>query len=156
MIKSKVRFALVAAAATLACSATMAQSMNMEVKAVVTGTCKMVAANALDFGTLDPVLAPAVPGKTTTIQYLCTKGKAPTSITIDSDSDGAYTGAMTHATAADTIAFSLAWNPVLAVGAGMGTGKEISMTVTGGILAGAYSNVTAGNYSVQLPVVLTP
>jgi spore coat protein U-like protein len=157
MIKSKVRIALVAAAAALTCSAGFAQSMNMEVKASVTGTCKMVAANALDFGTLDPVLAPAVTGKTTTIQYLCTKGKAPTSITIDGDNDGAYTGAMTHATlAAETIAFSLAWNSTLQAGAGMGAGKEISMTVTGAIGSGVYSNNAAGNYSVMLPVVLTP
>jgi spore coat protein U-like protein len=157
MIKSKVRIALVAAAAALTCSAGLSQTLPMEVKASVTGTCKMVAVNALDFGALDPIAAPAVTGKTTTIQYLCTKGKAPTSIKIDNDGDGGYTGAMVHASdTSETIAFSLAWDPALAVGAGMATGKEITLTVTGAIAAGIYSNNLFGNYSVSLPVVLTP
>ena len=151
------KIARIAAVALLAAaaSAAFADTLTMDVKAQVTGTCKMVAANALDFGTLDPVAAPAVPGKTTTIQYLCTKGKTPQSLTIDTNGSGSYLGNMAH-TSGDKIPFDLSWSTALPAGKGMGSGNEVSVTVTGNIAAGVYQNVTAGNYLVQLPVTLTP
>lgn len=145
------------AAAVLAFSAigASAETMNMDVKAAVTGTCKMVAANALDFGTLDAVLAPLVNGNTT-ITYLCTKGKTPATFTIGGGA-GSYSGSMVHATVvADTIPFNLSWSTTLPAGKGMGTGMEVAVAVSGTIAAGTYSNVSAGDYLKTLAVVLTP
>ncbi|HEX7888039.1 MAG TPA: spore coat protein U domain-containing protein [Ramlibacter sp.] len=150
------RMTAIAAFAALAASASMAETMNMDVKASVTGTCKLAAANALDFGALDPVAAPAVTGKTTTITYLCTKGKTPAALTINGGS-GSTTSSMVHATVvADLIPFSLTWSTTLPAGLGMGTGKEVTVTVSGDIAAGVYSNLTAGNYSKTLTVDFTP
>ena len=149
------RMTAIAALAALAASASMAETMNMDVKASVTGTCKLVAANNLDFGPLDPVTAGAVTGKTTTIQYLCTKGKSPATLTIGGSSSGTgYSGSMSHVSG-DTIPFTLSWGASPA-GAGMGAGKEVSLTVSGDIAAGVYANVTAGSYSKTLTVELLP
>lgn len=157
MSKKAVRIAIAAAVATVFSTAALADSMNMDVTAKVTGTCKMAAAPALDFGTLDPANAVDVSGKTTTIKYLCTKGKAPASLTIDTDGDGSYDGAMVdQGSSGDTIAFNLVWGTTLPAGQGMGTGKDVSVTVTGSLLANDYKNVTAGDYKVTLPVVITP
>ena len=147
------RMTAIAALTALAASVAMAETTTMEVKASVTGTCKLGTANALDFGALDPTTAPAVTGKTTTITYSCTKGKSPAALTIGGGT-GTYTGAMAH-TGGDTIAYSLSWG-ALPAGKGMGTGMEVSLTVTGGITAGAYSNVTAGNYTESVTVDFTP
>lgn len=154
MKRLKLKVAIAALTAFCATGA-FAETMNMDVKAAVTGTCKMVAANALDFGSLDPILAPAATGSTT-ITYLCTKGKTPATFTIGGGS-GTYTGSMVHATVtADTIPFSLSWGTTLPAGKGMGTGMEVAVSVSGSIAAGTYSNVTAGDYLKTLAVVLTP
>jgi spore coat protein U-like protein len=147
------RMTAIAAVAALAASVSMAETTTMDVKASVTGTCKLGTANALDFGALDPTTALAVTGKTTTITYSCTKGKSPAALTIGGGT-GSYTGAMAH-TSGDTIPFGLTWG-ALPAGAGMASGSEVSLTVTGSIAAGVYANVTAGNYLKTLTVDFTP
>jgi len=135
--------------------AAMAQTtMNMEVKANVTGTCVLDAANALDFGDLDPANATVV-NKPTTIEYRCTRGRTPASITIGGKlSTEGYAGSMSGP-GGDTIPFSLAWGGYTA-GQGMASDKKVSLTVNGTIASGTYANVSAGAYSVQVPVVFTP
>lgn len=157
MLNSKQLSLVIAAAATMFSSGVMAQSANMQISASVTGTCQLGTVNPLDFGPLDPILAPAIPGATTTIEYRCTKGRTPAKITIGGALNTAsYSGDMVHGTdATEKIPFSLSWGAPPA-GKGMGSGMEVELTVTGQIAAGAYSNVLAGNYGATLQVVLTP
>lgn len=152
-----VRLALALAAAFCG-SAALADSINMDVKASVTGTCKMAAAPALDFGSLDPATAPLVTGKKTTVTYLCTKGKTPTAFTVDGVGTGTYTTKpmVDLGGSGDTIPFKITWNTTLPVGKGMASGQEVSVDLNGEIAAGVYANVTAGNYSVTIPVAVTP
>jgi spore coat protein U-like protein len=147
----------IAALSTLFSSAVLAQS-NIDVSAVVTGTCKLNAVNALDFGTLDPTTAPAITGKSTTITWFCTKGKTPQTLTIGASATGSFTGSLvnTSVTPNDSFPFGLSWSTTLPSGQGMGTGKEVTLTVNGSIAAGAYANVAGGSYSASVPVVFTP
>lgn len=144
----KLKVAVAAFAAMAFAPSAFAQ--NMAVSASVTGTCLLSAINPLDFGTLDPILAPAVPGSTT-IDYRCTKGRSPTSITIGGGGSP-YTGSMSGPLGS-SIAFGLSWGtpPV-----GTGMSAPVSLSVTGSIAAGAYSDAAAGAYSASVPVVFTP
>ena len=142
--------AAIAAFAALAFSPA-AFAQNMAVSASVTGTCLLGTVNALDFGALDPVLAPAVTGVTTTITYRCTKGRSPTSLTIGGGGSP-YTGSMSGPLSS-SIPFSLTWG---ALPAGTGMSAAVALTVTGAIASGTYSDAAAGAYSASVPVVFTP
>lgn len=147
----KAHFKAAAAILAMAAFAPAAFAQNMAVSATVTGTCKLTTVNALAFGTLDPILAPAA-SDTTTIDYRCTKGRSPASITIGGGASP-YTAGSMSGPGGDTIPFSLTWG---APPAGTGMSADVSLTVTGDIAAGAYSDVTAGAYSASVPVVFTP
>lgn len=150
MSKKFITRAAVAALAALAFSpAAFAQSM--AVSATVTGTCQLGTVNAMDFGTLDAVAAPAVTGITTTITYRCTKGRSPTALTIGGGGSP-YAGSMSGPLSS-TIPFSLTWGTPPA---GTGMSAAVALTVTGAIAAGAYSDAAAGAYAATVPVVFTP
>jgi hypothetical protein len=153
-MKSKVRIALVAAAA-LSCSAAFADTMDMTVRATVTGACRMVAAPLVNFGTLNQVTAPDLTLPSVNVQYRCTTGVKPGTFTIGGSNSGSYTGGVTNGT--DTIPYALAWNTAdVVAGSGMAVGQEVNVGVVGTMTGTDYQNVTAGTYTQAVTIEVLP
>jgi hypothetical protein len=165
MLNSKLsRIALVAAAALLAGSqAFAADTANLQLTATVNGVCKLYGASTMTFsnptgsGAIDPTGADAT--GSSTVKYRCTKGLAPSAFTIGGDAAATgHTGSLAAQTSGntDSLGYSLSWTNPTTVGAGMGSGNDISVTVNGTILATQFVNATADTYKATVVVSISP
>ncbi|TFZ08508.1 spore coat protein U domain-containing protein [Ramlibacter humi] len=138
-----------------------ADTQSITVSATVSGVCKLTAFPNMTFTALDPTSAADGSGSTT-IQYKCTKGTAPSSFTVGGSSTGTYSGTGANALAGtggnlDTIPYTITWTAPTAAGSGFGTGSTAtSVSLTGAILNANYVNVKADTYSKQVAIVIAP
>jgi len=156
MLSTKnLRLAVLAAAAVCAPAAFAGNNIDMNVQAVVVGTCRLVTVPNIDFGTLDQVNAPAVTPPAVNVTYRCTKNTAPATFTVGGDSDGSFAGSLTNLT--DTIAYTITWTAPTTAGSGLGTGiTPVNVALTGSIASGIYQNVSAGTYTQTVNIAITP
>ena len=152
-MKSKLILALVVAA--FAAPAAAGDTATLTVSAVVSGTCKFTTGTFnMNFGTLDPSAA-ANQTQNTAVTYKCTKNVAPSSISFDGDGASPATINITNGT--DNIPVDLTWTVPATLGSGFGAlSTAISMNVQGDILAASYANVSGGNYTRNVAVVVAP
>jgi hypothetical protein len=152
---SKALHLAIAAAAALSCSAVLADTMDMTVNAKVNGTCRMVTAPTVDFGTLNQVTAADITLGAVQVQYKCTKGLSPTAFTIGGAAAPSYSGTVSNGT--DTIPYTLTWSAAqVTAGLGMATGKEISVDVVGKMTGTDYQDAPAGTYTAAVTIEITP
>ena len=151
----KRKLILALAVAALAAPAAAGDTATLAVSAFVSGTCKFTTANfSMDFGTLDPSAA-ANQNQTTAITYKCTKNVAPSSMSFDGDTTSPASINITNGT--DNIPVALTWTVPATAGSGFGASSTaISMNVGGQILAADYANVSGGNYTKNVAVVVAP
>jgi spore coat protein U-like protein len=145
--------ALVAAAS----SAAFADSATLNVTANITGACKMSLSGPMAFGTLDPSNAVDVT-TSATATYKCTKGQAAGTFAVGAITDGTAGYSSTIGNGTDTIAYAVNWTaPGAFTGAGFGAAAASqSVTLNGKILGTAYPNASAGNYTGNVAVSITP
>ena len=142
-------------AASFAAPAAAGDTATLAVSAVVAGTCRFTTGTFnMNFGTLDPAAA-ANQTQNTALSYKCTKNAAATSFSFDGDAASPASVNITNGT--DNIPVALSWTMPATQGSGFGAGSTaITMTVTGDILAPDYDNVSAGNYTRNVAVVVAP
>ena len=142
-------------AASFAAPATAGDTATLAVSAVVAGTCRFTTGTFnMNFGTLDPAAA-ANQTQNTALSYKCTKNAAATSFSFDGDATSPASVNITNGT--DNIPVALSWTTPVSVGSGFGAGSTaITMTVSGDILAADYADVSAGNYTRNVAVVVAP
>jgi hypothetical protein len=151
LAKAAVLAVLAAAAGTVAAAGTQ----NLNVTATVTGTCKFSSAvQTFGFGTLDPSAAVLTSGSGAAVTYRCTKGTAATGVTADNGAHFSASRRMTNGT--DFIPYSLSIAGGTQTGLGFGTGNDLSITLTGSVLAADYVNVSAGSYADVVVLSITP
>ncbi len=110
----------------------------LNVTAGITGICKFNAASTpLGFGSIDPS-GTADATATANVLYKCTNGTPATSVV----ATGGLTRTMTDA-GSHTLAYTLSYTGDTQTGAGFGTGKDLTLAVTGTITAAQYQNAFA-------------
>ncbi|MDP2257915.1 MAG: spore coat protein U domain-containing protein [Polaromonas sp.] len=140
--------------ATLTCAAGLAaaaDSQTLGVTASVTATCKFSATNtSLAFGAIDPSLT-ADKVVTANVLYKCSKGTPSTGVTASGGTSRSMTGP-----SSDTMAYTLGFSGDTQTGKGFGSGQDLTLVVTGTITAAAYQNASAGAYSENVTLNITP
>lgn len=138
---------------TLGGTATAATTTNtVDVTAVIYGTCT-ITAGTIDFGSLDPVGAPAVSGTVTSPTVTCPNG---TNYTV-SDDNGLWYSAPDRRMRSDTlgtpeyIPYSVGYD----AGPKGGIGSAQSINLTGDLVAGSYSGRSADTYGDTLTFTVT-
>lgn len=155
------RLSLVAAACALAAPfASAADNQNLTVQATVTGACKLTSVPTMSFA-LDPGVVPAgnKVTQTSSIVVKCTKNTNTAGSTFTIGGQVASTTVtLNTAPVGDTIPVALTW-PAPGNFAANGFGALAAGTtvvVTGEIQYNDYANVSAGNYSGTVAVVIAP
>lgn len=142
--------------ATLTCAvglAAAADSQTLGVTASVTATCKFSANNTpLAFGAIDPSLT-TDKVVTANVVYKCSKGTPSTGVT---PATGGTTRTMTHTDTTSTLAYTLGFSGGTQTGTGFGSGQDLTLVVTGTITALQYQNASAGAYSENVTLNITP
>ena len=146
----------IALAAVLATSAGLtfaAGTQTLAVTANVQGICKFSATSTpLAFGSIDPSLT-TDKVVTANVLYKCTNKTASLGVT---PATGTNARSMAGPTLADTLAYTLAFAGDTQTGSGFGSGKDLTLVVTGTITALQYQNVAAGVYSENVTLNITP
>jgi spore coat protein U-like protein len=152
-MKNKLLCALLAAA--FAGPAAAGDTATLAVSAVVAGTCKFTTGTFnMSFGALDPAAA-ANQTQAAGITYKCTKNAAATSFSFDGDATSPASVSITNGI--DNIPVALSWTAPATLGSGFGAGSSaITMNVTGDILGTDYADVSAGNYTRNVAIVVAP
>ena len=144
-----------AVAACLVSSASLtfaAGSQILAVTANVQGICKFSATSTpLAFGSIDPSLT-TDKVVTANVLYKCTNKTASLGVT----ATGGNARTMVGPTSADTLAYTLAFAGDTQTGSGFGSGKDLTLVVTGTITALQYQNVAAVAYSENVTLNITP
>lgn len=152
---NRLKFARIAAAAlaVAASSTAFADSQNLVVTANVAGVCKLNTIPGMTFA-LDPTVG-TNQTQTTTVSYKCTKGTAPTSMTVGGALAAAgYSGTLTGPSA---MPYTIAWTAPATAGSGLGSAvTAVNVTLTGSILGTDYVNAAAGAYTETIAVVIVP
>lgn len=150
----KMQWLVAALAAVGSTGAIAASSMNMQVNASVTGTCKITSVPTIDFGSLDPSnpVAVSFPAGTYKVTYQCTKGTTPAAISLNGDAASPFVGSLAGlTTTTDLIAYQIAWTNPTTAGAGFAAaGIEVELTPT--MTATAYASVSAQSYRQTVTV----
>ena len=153
-MKSQTTLLKVVCAALLASSAgfaAAADSTTLAVTATVTGLCKFSATSTpLAFGAVDPSLT-VDKVVTANVLYKCTKGTASAGVTATGGTARTMTGP-----AASTMGYTLGFSGGTSTGTGFGSGQDLTLVVTGTITAAQYQNATAGAYSENVTLNITP
>ena len=142
--------------ASLACAAGLASAdtATLTVLAKVSGVCKFGLAPTMDFGIIDPSTVTAdVPGSAT-VQYRCTKGTVPATLSVPTG-----TFAMVDPlVAGSTLPFTLTLPAASGLlGTGFGTAPQLTFTVTGKILlADAQAALAGTGYTKNVTLTITP
>jgi hypothetical protein len=140
--------------ATLTCAAGLAaaaDSQTLAVSATVSAMCKFsVASTPLAFGAIDPSLTTDAT-MTANVLYKCSKGTPSTGV----NAAGGATRSMTGP-GASTMAYTLGFSGDTQTGKGFGSGQDLTLVVTGTITAAAYQNASAGAYSENVTLNITP
>ncbi|MGH8832118.1 MAG: hypothetical protein ACREXV_13660 [Polaromonas sp.] len=141
-------------AVLLACTAgfaAAADSQTLAVTATVSGICKFsVASTPLAFGTIDPSLS-TDKVVTANVLYKCTKGTASAGVTATGGTSRTMAGP-----SSDTMSYTLGFSGDTSTGTGFGSGQDLTLVVTGTITAANYQNKTAGAYSENVTLNITP
>lgn len=146
MKKMQLQLIVMAAAMLLMAGTAMAAGAPavLNVTAAVQGTCSISGPGALNFGALDPVLAPAVVATSTGISVTCANG---TAFTVAASNGGIGT------LSDGTNSFGYTLDPLPG---GTGTGVAVPYNVTGRIAVGAYSALPANIYTDTVSLTVTP
>ncbi|MES2942694.1 MAG: hypothetical protein V4772_07485 [Pseudomonadota bacterium] len=144
----------VAATVLLVCTAGLAaasDSQTLAVTATVTGMCRFSATStALAFGAIDPSLS-TDKVVTANVLYKCTKGQASAGVTATGGTSRTLTGP-----SSSTMAYTLGFSGDTQTGTGFGSGQDLTLVVTGTITAAQYQNATAGAYTENVTLNITP
>lgn len=135
--------------------ASAADTQSVSVTASVTGTCKFNTGQSpvVAFGALNPSAGGQVQASAN-VKFKCTNGVAAT-VTHDNGSNfSGGTKNLKAAGSADVIPYSIALTGASVTGQGFGT--DLAVTATGTIVAGAYQNVPADNYSDTVILSVSP
>lgn len=150
-----------------------ADSATVSVTATVKAVCKLSASTySMGFGTLDPSATGSPNGTgTATIGYTCTKGTAPSSVSVGGVSNGT-TGFSSSSSAAasaggdlastsnsatntDRLPYKITWTTPTTAGTGLGA-TATTFDLTGTITYANYSTVTADSYSGAVGISIAP
>lgn len=141
--------------ACLACAASFASAdtTQLNVVAKVSGVCKFGATPTMDFGIIDPSTVSADVSGTATVQYRCTKGTVPATLTLPTG-----TFAMVDPAVGPTLPFALTLPAASTLlGTGFGTAAQSTFTIAGKILLADAQAATAGTgYTQKLTLTITP
>jgi len=159
MKTSRLRIALLAAAAStmLAAGVAQADTVSVTVNAQIIGICKFnsgqtpVVTVANTGATIDPSLAGPATGNAA-ILYRCTKSQAPT-FTVPTPATVTCTTAGTCG--ATTMAPTLS-SVNTGAGNGFSNGNDKTLTVTGQLTQAQYQDMQAGTYSGTVTVTVSP
>jgi spore coat protein U-like protein len=149
------RIALAAAAVLLTSQAFAADSGTLNVTATVSGICKINTIPAMAF-TIDPSsTSPAT--ASSTVQYKCTKGQAPTGVTVGGNAAGTgYSGTLTSPTTSTDMNFSISWTNPTSTGNGFGQSAQ-TFTLNGSIAVAQFADAEAGtDYTASTTVAILP
>lgn len=146
------------AAIVLASTAGMAfaaDTQSISITASVNNVCKFNSGQApvIAFGALDPAIGGEVTASATA-SFKCTKGATATVAQNNGLNPSGSQKNLKAAGSADLIAYNLALTGASVTGAGFGT--DLTVTATGTILAGAYANAPADNYSDTVVLSVSP
>ena len=142
--------------ASLACVAGLAfaDTTQLNVLAKVSGVCKFGAAPTMDFGLIDPSTVTADISGTASVQYRCTKGTVPATLSLPTG-----TFAMVDpSVATSTLPFTLTLPATSTLlGTGFGAAPQLTFSVTGKILlADAQAALAGTGYTQKLTLTITP
>lgn len=137
---------MAAAMLLMAGTAMAANSATLNVTASVLGTCSITGTGTLNFGLLDPVLAPLVNATSSGLSINCSNG-TPYAVT----SSLGVTGLGTLSDGTNSFNYTLTLPP-----GGTGTGVAVPYNVTGLIAAGAYAGMPANIYNSTVTLNITP
>ena len=157
------RFSVLAKAVALAAAvagcgiAGAAGTQNLNVTATVTGTCKFSSTvQTFTFGTLDPSAAVLTAGSGASVKYRCTKGTVATGVTAGNGGNF-LAGSRRMGNGTDFINYSLNVAGGTQTGTGFATAaNDLSLTLTGSVLAVDYQNVSAGAYTDIVVLSVAP
>lgn len=145
-----------AAAALILVSATgiaaAAGSTTLAVGASVKATCTFSATSTpLAFGMIDPSSTGPITASANVL-YKCTNGTPSAGVT----ATGGNTRTMTEA-GGKTLPYTLSFSGGTQTGAGFGSGKDLTLAVTGTVAQTDYQNATASNtYAENVTLNITP
>lgn len=152
----KIARVVLAAAATLLASQAFAAGPagTLSVSASVSGICKIITVPAMSF-TIDPSATTAATA-TSIVDYKCTKGTAPSSVTVGGVGTP-YSGTLASPTATSTpMAYTVSWTNPSANGNGFGAAAQ-TFTLTGSVAVAAFQNaVAAPDYADSAAVAINP
>ena len=142
--------------ASLACAAGLASAdpTTLAVTAAVSGVCKFGAAPTMNFGTIDPSTVTAnIPGSAS-VQYRCTKGTVPATLTLPAGTFAMVDTAVTGSSLPFTLTLPAA-NTL--IGTGFGTATQSTFTVGGQILlADAQAALAGTGYKASVLLTISP
>lgn len=142
--------------ASLACAASLASAdtQNLTVTAKVSGVCKFGASPTLNFGTIDPsTVAANIPGSTT-VEYRCTKGTVPSTLSLATGPYAMVDPSVSESSLPFTLTLPAA---TTLVGAGFGAAAQSTFTVNGNILLADAQAASAGTgYTKTVVLTIAP
>lgn len=139
---------------SIAGMASAAGSQTLAVSATIAAICKFSAASTpLAFGSIDPSLS-TDKVVTANVLYKCSNGTASAGVT----ATGGLTRTMTDTvTPANTLGYTLSFSGGTQTGTGFGSGKDLTLVVTGTITAAQYQNAVASTtYAENVTLNITP
>lgn len=141
--------------ASLACAAGLAaasDSQTLEVSAKVTAICKFNATSTtLAFADIDPSSTTDAT-VSANVAYKCTKGTASAGVT---PATGTLTRSLTSSSS-ETMPYTLTITGDTKTGLGFGSGKDLTLAVQGKILVADFQNASAGTYTENVTLNITP
>ena len=154
MTLNHVAKAAAAAILTLAAGFAAADTQSLAVSASVKAVCKFNSGQtpALAFGEIDPSLS-GDKTATANVLYRCTNGTSAsvTDVTGPRNMSGSGTAA------GEMMAYTLAFDSgASGTGSGFGSGKDITLAVSGKITATQYENAMVGSYADTVTLTVTP
>jgi spore coat protein U-like protein len=152
------RYLAIVATAALAFPA-LADQTNVDVRASIAGTCKVVSVTAIDFGNLEQ--GATAPDRTSpgTLSYWCSKGLTyNVSLGNGNNYDGTTRRMKGQAStnAADYLPYQVMADSLLAGRTGRGPATPETVTMTGTVKGADYNNVSVGAFLDTIVVTVSP
>jgi spore coat protein U-like protein len=142
--------AMAIALVALGGTATAADTQDtVDVTAVIYGTCT-ITAGTIDFGSLDPVAAPAVSGTVTSPTVTC-----PLAVNYTVAADNGLNYSAPDRRMYDTVVDYIPYSITYTAGPTAGSGAAQTISLTGDLAAGSYTGSAAGNYGDTLTFTVT-
>ncbi len=131
-----------------------ADTAQVTVNAVVTGTCQFTADGSIDF-TLDPSVGGDVNGAVVPPTFWCTKGALYTVTDDNGEWESGATYRMKHEGLDEYIPYTFDYTAT-ATGTGLGRSTTLSLVIASTVVDADYANASSGNYSDTVTLTINP